>query len=363
MEESQCIDALIEKHRVFLNLGDTDRPLFTTRKSWDCRPPPFLADSVGEGALVRPEELNPEPFLDWYETILEKHALVSDDGIRPAQPYFSIPWLEAMLGCPVRAYRTTLYPEPFLDSWENLEEVSFSLDNPWFHKLMEFTRSMVERFGSRFPICIATLRGPGDMIASLRGRQEICLALYDKPAEIKVLAARCARMWIEVAKAVLEIIPPYASGYVNRFQVWTPGTTSLPHIDFSSLISREMFQQFLLPYEREIVNSFDYPIYHTHESSLHVVDDLLEMENVAAIEVAVDEPGPPRLKLIETLARMQQKKPIIVQGQFRKSEMAELADALSPRGLWLTFVVETLEEAQESIAWARTRWPGRRGRV
>jgi hypothetical protein len=355
--KDEGLAALIERHRVFLDMGDTDRPLFTVRRRLDMRPPPFLAESVGEGSLIRPQELDTEAFLDWYGALLEEDNLVPDDGLRPAMPYFSIPWMEGMLGCTVRVYRTVLYAEPFLNSWEELDQVRFSLDNEWFDKLMDFTRAMVARFGSRFPVCTSLLRGPGDMMASLRGRQELCLALYDRPDTIKTLAAQCARMWIEVAKAQLEIIPSCAGGYFSRYRIWMPGTTTALHIDFSSLISRAMFQELLLPCEREIAGSFAYPVYHMHASSLHVVDDLLEMENVAAIQVSVDE-SLPRPRLIQTLGKMQQRKPIIVQ-RLSRSDVEDLAEVLSPRGLCLTFLVDTLEEAQASIAWARERWPDR----
>jgi len=354
--QNGALRKIIERHRAFLDRAETDRPLFTVRRKLDMRPPPFLAESVGEGSLVRPEELDTDAFLDWYETFLEEDTQIPDDGLRPAMPYFSIPWMEAMLGCPVRVHRTTLYAEPFLDSWDELERVCFSLDNPWLRKLVEFTQAMVERFGSRFPVCTSLLRGPGDMMASLRGRQALCLALYDRPDDLKSLAARCARMWIDVAKAQLEIIPAYAGGYFSRYRIWMPGPTTALHIDFSSLISRDMFREFLLPCEREIADRFDCPVYHVHASSLHVVDDLLEMENVAAIQVSVDD-SLPRPRLIQTLARMQRKKPIIVQ-RLTKSDVEELTEVLSPRGLCLTFLVETLEDAREALAWARKRWPG-----
>jgi len=357
MREGKRVETLIEKHRNFFDLADTDRPLFGIRRQWDHLPPSFLLESLGRGALVRPEDLDFGPFLNWYETFLEEDACIPDDTFHPAKPYFSIPWMEAMLGCSVRLHSTTMYPEPVLDSWDRLGELDFSLGNAWFHKLLEFTRSLVERFGSEFPLCTTMLRGPGDLMAALRGRQRFCLDLYDHPQEVKALAGRCARMWIAVTKAQLAISLPYRGGYFNRMHLWTPGTTTTPHIDFSTLISREMFNEFLLPGERDIVNSFDYPIYHTHSSSAHIFDDLLDMDNVAGIQVTVDKVGPGLSDLIQILARVKEKKPVVVIGKFSKSDMARLADTLSPRGLCLMFWVDSIEEAQALIAWAHRTWP------
>ncbi len=359
MREGDRVEKLVERHRAFLSLADADRPLFGIRRHWDHRPPPFLLQSAGEGAIVQPQDLDPQPFLDWYEIFLEEDARIPDDTFHPAKPYFAIPWMEAILGCPVLLYPSTMYPEPILDSWEVVDKVNFSLDNPWFRKLMEFTSALVKRFGSRFPLCTTSLRGPGDMIAALRGRQQFCLDLYTCPTEVKALAARCAKLWIEVAQAQLRIIPPYGGGYFNRMHIWTPGTTTTPHIDFSALISREMFREIFLPCERELVNSFDYPIYHTHSSSMHVLDDLSNLERVAAIQVASDEASCSLPDLIRVLPGVQEKKPVIVIGRLTKAEMSELADHLSPRGLCLMFWVDTVAEAQELIAWAHGTWPRR----
>jgi hypothetical protein len=334
-----------------------ERPLFGIRRHWDHRPPPFLLDHLGEGALIGPHDLDPEPFLDWYELFLEQDTQIPDDTFHPAKAYFAIPWMEAILGCPVRLYRSTMYPEPLLDSWGRVDGLNLTLDSPWFARLMEFTSALVDRFGSRFPLCTTSLRGPGDIVASLRGRQQFCLDLYDHPAEVRALADECARLWIEVTRAQLEVIPAYAGGCFNRMHIWTPGTTTTPHVDFSALVSRKMFQEIFLPSERLIVESFDCPIYHTHSTSMHVVNDLLSLDKVAAIQVASDEASASLPQLLRVLPKVQEKMPVIVIGRLSRSEMAELADNLSPRGLCLMFWVDTVEEAQQLIAWAHSTWP------
>jgi hypothetical protein len=171
------------------------------------------------------------------------------------------------------------------------------------------------------------------------------------------LADECARLWVEVTKAQLQVIPAYAGGYFNRMHIWTPGTTTTPHVDFSALVSRTMFQEIFLPSERLIVESFDCPIYHTHSTSMHVVDDLLALDNVAAIQVASDEASASLPELLRALPEVQERKPVIVIGRLSKSEMSELADNLPPRGLCLMFWVDAVEEAQQLIAWAHDTWP------
>jgi hypothetical protein len=359
MREGKRVTELIEQHRVFLERGDTARPLFTVRRDRDSRPPPTWAETLGEGALVAAGDINIQNAMDWLQMCVEEDAQVPDDGFMPAAPWFSIPWMEAILGCPVRVYPTTLYAEPIINSPSDLTGIDFSLDTPWFEKLIDLSLAVVQRFGTQFPVCSAQLRGPLDMMSSLLGSQRLCLAMCDHPQEVQDLASRCATLWIEVAKAQLEIVPSYGDGYFNRLQIWTPGTTVPGHIDFASLISRQMFEEFAAAAERRIVDSFEYPIYHTHASSIHVIDDLAAMDNVAAIQVSLDR-SVSRDELLNTLRMVQERKPVIVH-RLKRKDLNEFVEALSPRGLCLCMVAETLDQAQEWIAWARNEWPDEYG--
>ncbi len=359
MREGERIQKLIEQHEVFLRRGDTSRPLFTIRRDRDSRPPPAWAESLGEGSVVEAQQLDIRAAVDWYQTGLEEDTAVPDDGFMPAAPFFGVPWMEAILGCPVRLYGTSLYAEPILGSLADVGSVTFSACGPWFDRLLELTESIVTRFSAEYPMCTAQLRGPGDMMASLLGRDRLCLEFYDHPREVEAVAAKCAELWVEVAQAQLEVIPPYRGGHFNRLQIWTPSSTATLHIDFASLISRDMFERFFLPAEQRIAVHFDYPIYHTHASSLHVIDCLAAMENVAAIQVSADR-SVSRSELLKTLRRVQEQKPIIVH-RLKRTDLREFVEFLSPRGLCLCMVAETLDQAQEWIAWARNEWPDEYG--
>ncbi len=355
MREGKRIEQLMNHHRVFLQRGDTARPLFTIRRDRDSQPPPAWAESSGAGALVSPTQLDIESALDWCEKGLDEDAQVADDGFMPAAPWFSIPWMEAILGCPVRIYPTTLYAEPIIETAGDLHGVNFSLDSPWFEGLMELTQAMVERFAGQYPMCTAQLRGPLNMMASLLGSQRLCLEMYDHPSDVETLALKCADLWVDVTRAQLDIIPSYAEGYFNQLQIWTPGTTATGHVDFSSLMSRKMFQRLAIAAERHIVESLDFPIYHTHASSIHIIQDLASIDKVAAIQISLDN-SVPREDILNTIRPVQNCKPVIVH-RLHQADLPVFAESLSPRGLCLCLVTETLDQARQWIAWVRRQWP------
>jgi hypothetical protein len=83
------------------------------------------------------------------------------------------------------------------------------------------------------------------------------------------------------------------------------------------------------------VEAFDYVVIHLHSIGLHVVDDLLSLDRLAGIQVLVDPSGPSVGELIPELAKIQGRKPLIVEGEFAEEEVNLLLSNLSPAGLFV----------------------------
>jgi hypothetical protein len=65
------------------------------------------------------------------------------------------------------------------------------------------------------------------------------------------------------------------------------------------------------------------------------VEDLLALGKLAGIQVLVDPSGPSVEELIPDLARIQERMPLIVEGEFTEQEVELLLSSLSPLGLFV----------------------------
>ena len=63
-------------------------------------------------------------------------------------------------------------------------ELEIKPDNPWLQKLVEFQKFLVNLSGGRFPVGNSLMRGPLDLLAALRGQENMCLDLYDCPEKM-----------------------------------------------------------------------------------------------------------------------------------------------------------------------------------
>lgn len=81
-----------------------------------------------------------EPFAADYEALFRLHQDLEDDFVYMGSAYWSIPWLEAILGCSVHVGKSTCWAGPLLDGLSDLPRtVEKPDDNAWLQCLLRFT--------------------------------------------------------------------------------------------------------------------------------------------------------------------------------------------------------------------------------
>lgn len=71
---------------------------------------------------------------------------------------------------------------------------------------------------------------------------------------------------------------------------WAPGATVETAEDASFLTSLDAHRRFVVPVHRRFGARFPYTIVHLHSAQLHTVENLLDLPEVAAIQVTPDAP-------------------------------------------------------------------------
>jgi hypothetical protein len=339
------LEATLKRHAAFWVRGEVDMPLMGTGANRLYFPLRALRTvlSIEEG-LVTPDMIEVGPFLDHIDEQFSSEGLLLGDLFWSAYPSAAIPWMEAILGCPIRISKDSdsLWSEPILTHWDQMADVRFSPENEWLSKLLELTDALVENSKGRHPVSQTLMRGPSDMMAALRGTERLCFDFYDYPDEVGRLAEICTNIWIEVNKMVLDLIPDFHGGCCSGLmQVWAPGQSIVFQEDASIFLSPSMYRKFLLPCDRRIAEGFEYSMIHLHSAALHVVDELLEVGPLAAIQVAFDPSGPSIEQLMPVFARIMERKPLVilgVMGDLAPGNIDQIINSLPAEGLCLLIV-------------------------
>ncbi len=341
----------LTKNEAFWKRSDAQRPLLGTAVNITFPAVRFAELKPGPTRMI-PDMISPESFLkDWDQSFIHTESR-AEDLFMVASPYAGVPWMEAIAGCevyvsPASSSIWAEHPDP---SWEALLRVGFDPDNPWLRKLVECASALHEHAAGRYPIGGPILRGVSDIATALLGTQRFVLELYDHPQEMRRLLARCAEIWQGVGQALVRAFGDFHGGQcAGRRRVWTPGTCMLYQDDAAAMLSPALFKEFILPHEHEILKQYSRTMIHTHSGTLRImIDGLLSLQSLHAIEVQFDPSGPSLPALLGMLKRIQEHKALLVSGELADltmDGMKMLLRELSPRGLCLLPKVNTEGEA------------------
>ena len=111
------------------------------------------AESLPEDRPLRPDDFNVEVFVEDCDRLFELHESCGGDFIWSASAFWGIPWLEAMLGCPIYADHSTgsILARPLPDFTGPDAIADFEANSPWMRLAAEFLDRLAVRSGGLWP--------------------------------------------------------------------------------------------------------------------------------------------------------------------------------------------------------------------
>jgi hypothetical protein len=281
---------------------------------------------------------------------------LGQDGFWTGEPFTGIPWMEAILGCPIRGGRESFTSRPWLSSPEEaLEKVHFNPQSPWLGKYLEFTAALAAQSRGRYPVGMPIMRGPTDILGALMGQQKMVVALMEADPEVMHrLIERITRAFLAVIEAQRRLTPSFYGGAALGFyHIWTPGTAIWFQDDLSSLLSPSLYRQFFLHSARLILAGHDHTAVHLHANSFFILDELLTLDNLKAVQVNKDISGPGVKQMLPVLTKIMQTRRLILWGDLTVEDLELIRQNLPCRGLALHVVAPTPEEARVRLEYIR----------
>jgi len=363
-------DRQIDRHEAFLERRPVDRPLLGPWKSGYYPAEQFPSGTAHwrPGATLRPADVSFAPFADDYRRLYEAQRGSDGDFGYVGSAYWGIPWLEAIMGCPVTVATANCCAKPCLTSpeatcWDGsctaiprlsnwggsttAAPTAIDLDaNAWLAALLRFTRELVDFAAGRFPVCPPLLRGPGDATAAMLGETTYVTGFFDAPAGMRELLDLCAWTRLAVVERLQAIIPAWngihaAGGYPSI--VCSRRSVAYHQEDSAAVLNPSIFREFLLPALRIGLDAAEVNFIHIHSACLYPVDILLEDGSFDVLQINVDHRGmgPPVSELIGTFKKIQAAgRPLLLWGEFSPEEWELVQTELSPVGLSLQPIVQ-----------------------
>lgn len=344
------------RHKAFWRHEMMDRPLLGINVGMFFSDHFPNASTVIPERVIQPDEIPVQQFLEDCDRLHLHSKAIGEDFPFVASPFVYIPWMEAIMGCPVSATRSTIWAEPCVADWRNWTPPRSVLDNPWAQKLLDILKALITHADGRYPVSNTMMRGPSDMMAAMGGAEQLAVAVMDYPDRMKEIARVCGEIFVEIGKAQQELIPTSRNGYMDGdrgFRVWAPDKMIWLQEDAMALLSPQIYRDIFLPVDRYISNEFPAIAFHLHGSALWGGIDLAAAPEIDVIELNFEAAVIDIERTFEVCKIIQKSKPLVIWKLYDKSFWPWLDRALDEfpfKGLSFQVSVMDVKEAKEVIA-------------
>ena len=261
-------------------------------------------DQISQGKYYNmPEELkwkdmedkyqNPQRIVDRYRYFCETHAFLGESF-----PNLNIDFgpgsLASYLGSEIGFKEDTVWFNKCLDSWDGVPKLTFDPENKWFKKHIQLAKDCQALAGDDFYVDMPDLMENIDVLASLRGAQDILFDLLDEPEMIGERIQEVTDIYYEYYDRFYDIIKDEEGGNAYTvFQIWGPGRTVKLQCDFSAMMSPEDFRKYIQPSLRSQSENVDHVLYHLDgPAAIKHMDALMEIEGIDALQWTSGDAGP-----------------------------------------------------------------------
>lgn len=236
---------------------------------------------------------NAQRIVDRYRYFCETHAFLGESF-----PNLNIDFgpgsLAAYLGSEIGFKEDTVWFNKCLDSWDGVPKLDFDPDNKWFKKHIQLAKDCRELAGDDFYVDMPDLMENIDVLASLRGAQDILFDLLDEPEKIGERIQEVTDIYYEYYDRFYDIIKDEEGGNAYTvFQIWGPGKTVKLQCDFSAMMSPEDFRKYIQPSLRRQSEKVDHVLYHLDgPAAIKHMDALMEIDGIDALQWTSGDAGP-----------------------------------------------------------------------
>jgi len=191
------------------------------------------------------------------------------------------------------------------------------------------------------------MREIADLLALIYGDTELIFAMIEKPDDVIATAGKLTDLWIKFGKLKMGIIPEYHGGMGSfYYNAWVPKGTIWHQEDAAALLSPELYEQFIKPFDNEIIAAFDHCIMHQYSVGYIPYKQYVHM-GFDALEIHIDAGGPSAEQLFNIHEEILSNKPMIIWGEIPGTDLDWIFSKLPAEGLAVITVVDSPERTTD----------------
>lgn len=275
------------------------------------------------------------------------------------------------LGSEIGFKEDTVWFNKCMDSWEGVPKLEFDPENKWFKKHIQLAKDCKALAGNDFHVDMPDLMENIDVLASLRGAQEVLFDLLDEGEMIGERIQEVTDSYFEFYDRFHDIIKDEDGGNsYTVFQIWGPGRTVKLQCDFSAMMAPEDFRKYIQPSLKFQADKIDNVLYHLDgPAAIKHMDALMEIDGIDALQWTSGDAGPdgtlPDWDVIydKAIAAGKSIWVKVYSGEFEDwiKNVDRLVKKYGSHSLFLLFPEMSLEQAEYLLDYADKNWSDVKG--
>ncbi|MHC6180785.1 hypothetical protein ACYUJ6_13175 [Clostridium sp. JNZ X4-2] len=295
------------------------------------------------------------------------------DAVPIANIDFGSGILASFLGSEYKLAEDTIWYDvkPIISDWNDLPKLILLKDSEIYKKFINITKSFCEASEGKYITSITDVGVNMDVIASLRGRENLLMDLIVEPDKIKKFLFQIDEFWKEVFDENINII----SRYKKVFTSWVPianTKTWYPLLsEFSAMISPAMFEGIVFPAIQREADHLAQALFNLDgEDQIKYLSILLKLKGLHSIEWdPVPKYNPKFNKVIkdfsskvsiEVYKQIQLCGKKLVIREIIPEQVEPILNNISPDGVFFVVNCSSKKEADEFLIFSR-KWTKHNG--
>ena len=237
--------------------------------------------------------------------------------------------------------------------WDEVEGFTFTDDNEWWQYTQFATQMCAEAAKDRFIVGMTDIGGMLDVLAALRGTENLLMDLVAQPERVNQMRRRILDAWHQAHDSLNAVIARVQQGTSSWVRIWCPSTYYPLQCDFCAMISPGMFETFVAPDVREQCQRLGHGLFHLDgPGQLPHVDLLLDIPELDGIQWV---PGsgnpqcdsPQYFPMYEKI--LGKGKSLVLQTFDDWRNIPRILEALPGKGMLFSVTVASKKEARELL--------------
>jgi hypothetical protein len=262
-----------------------------------------------------------------------------------------------VFGCELEFGEGTSWSIPRAKSCRDILKLRPNLDNPYWNNIRAKTDLSLRRGQGLWITALPDLHTNGDLLASLRDPQELCLDLADDLDSVRAACEHVTRAYALMYEDLWDRIRPTGQPCTTWAPYLHDGKAYVTNCDFICMISPRMFRETILPSIVWEMNYLDRNIFHLDgPGALKHLDALLAEKKLDGLQWVYGAGHEPAARWIDVYKKAQAAGKCLQVLTVDMNDAKAVAEQLRPEGVWLCVGGGyELDEAQAFLKWVE-RW-------